>query len=67
VAKNNAELGNPHPHRFEVSSSDTYAIDLSDHLTRKRRVHQIAPNAAISDSLQQCSLSAIVALIRVGL
>ena len=43
VAKNNAEQGNPHPHGFEVSSSDTPVTDLGDYLTRKWSVHQIAP------------------------
>ena len=43
VTKNNDELGSPHPHEFEASSSDTPATDPRDYLVRKRSAHQIAP------------------------
>ena len=48
VAKLNTELRSPHPHRFEVSSSDTPAMDLRDYLTWKRRVQQITLQCDVS-------------------
>jgi len=52
---------NPHPHGFEVCSSDVPAMDLRDYLTRKRSVHQITPQChcerLISVVLSDCHYS----------
>jgi len=57
----------PHPQGFETSSSDALSMDLRDYLTRKRNIHQIAPDVTASSSSQQYSLIAIATFRQINL